>query len=300
MERIFPEYYPAFRCIGSECRHNCCIGWEIDIDEETLAFYDSLEGPLRERMNRAICREPVPHFRLEKDERCPFLDDNNLCELISAFGEDGLCDICALHPRFCNEVDGRLEMGVGLCCEAAGRLILGMRERVTFFGSAGRTAVTVRRAEAIAIAQDRSRSLDDRLDALLKHGSCTLPDHSRWSDLLLSLERLDPAWEQRVRTLGFERSAAFEAAMADRQTEYEQILVYLLYRHFPRMGFGATGLAVLACRMLRAMGQEQWLRTGQFTPEDQVQLARAFSAEIEYSEENLNALAKAMTFAEIC
>ena len=32
-----PSYYRQFRCIGSDCTDNCCIGWEIDIDPETLA-----------------------------------------------------------------------------------------------------------------------------------------------------------------------------------------------------------------------------------------------------------------------
>ena len=27
-----PAYYKAFRCIGSDCTENCCIGWEIDVD----------------------------------------------------------------------------------------------------------------------------------------------------------------------------------------------------------------------------------------------------------------------------
>ena len=36
MEQIYPDYYEHFACIGGECRHNCCIGWEIDIDEKTI------------------------------------------------------------------------------------------------------------------------------------------------------------------------------------------------------------------------------------------------------------------------
>ena len=43
-----PAYYKAFRCIGSDCTENCCIGWEIDVDEDTLAYYKSI-GSLRTR-----------------------------------------------------------------------------------------------------------------------------------------------------------------------------------------------------------------------------------------------------------
>ena len=33
-------------------------------------------------------------FKLTENERCPFLDENNLCKLIIEKGEDFLCDIC--------------------------------------------------------------------------------------------------------------------------------------------------------------------------------------------------------------
>ena len=41
-----PSYYKNFRCIGSVCTDNCCIGWEIDIDEDTLAFYRAQTGTI--------------------------------------------------------------------------------------------------------------------------------------------------------------------------------------------------------------------------------------------------------------
>ena len=39
-----PSYYKAFRCIGSDCTENCCIGWEIDVDEDSLAYYETVPG----------------------------------------------------------------------------------------------------------------------------------------------------------------------------------------------------------------------------------------------------------------
>ena len=41
---IVPAFYPAFRCKAGECRHSCCRGWEIDIDENTLSTYQCLPG----------------------------------------------------------------------------------------------------------------------------------------------------------------------------------------------------------------------------------------------------------------
>ena len=44
MITVYPSYYKDFTCIAGDCRHSCCIGWEIDIDDETLEKYRSIGG----------------------------------------------------------------------------------------------------------------------------------------------------------------------------------------------------------------------------------------------------------------
>ena len=86
-----PDYYSRFHCIADRCRHTCCEGWEIDIDPVTLNMYGAVDGPLGEKLKRSICLDPEPHFVLCPGERCPFLTDTNLCELILEKGEGMLC-----------------------------------------------------------------------------------------------------------------------------------------------------------------------------------------------------------------
>ena len=119
-----PDYYRDFHCIASRCRHTCCAGWEIDIDEEALQRYLSEQGLLGEKLRASIETEGTPRFRLDERERCPFLTEENLCELILERGEEALCQICRDHPRFRNFWTGRIEIGLGLVCEEAARLIL--------------------------------------------------------------------------------------------------------------------------------------------------------------------------------
>ena len=119
-----PEYYPRFHCVASRCRHTCCAGWEIDIDDESLARYARLKGDFGDRVRRGISREGEPHFILTEGERCPLLNQDNLCELILNEGEGALCQICRDHPRFRNYFSDRIEMGLGLVCEEAARVIL--------------------------------------------------------------------------------------------------------------------------------------------------------------------------------
>lgn len=119
-----PDYYNRFQCIAGACSDSCCIGWEIDIDEDRREEYRKVSGALGERMKRCIDWEEG-HFILQgKEERCPFLNQENLCDLIIELGEGALCEICREHPRYYEWYDGLTEVGVGLCCEAAARLIL--------------------------------------------------------------------------------------------------------------------------------------------------------------------------------
>ena len=123
MKLYAPQYYKDFHCIAGACKHTCCEGWEIDIDEERLARFrrEPHIAPHIEEGN-------PPHFRLLEGERCPFLNQEGLCELILRHGEDVLCQICRDHPRFRSFWSDRVEIGLGLVCEEAGRLILGSDE----------------------------------------------------------------------------------------------------------------------------------------------------------------------------
>lgn len=119
MKIIAPSYYQDFHCIAGACEHTCCIGWEIDIDEESLSRYRTQAD-----ISPHIDQTDTPHFRLDGEERCPFLNDDHLCDLILHHGEDALCQICADHPRFRSFWSDRTEIGLGLVCEEAARLIL--------------------------------------------------------------------------------------------------------------------------------------------------------------------------------
>ena len=134
--RVFkPSYYDDFKCIAGRCKHNCCIGWEIDIDEDTMDLYMSEHGAFGERLKENISLEgDCPHFVLGKGDRCPFLNDKNLCDVIINMGEESLCQICSDHPRFINCIEDREEMGIGMCCEEAARIIVTYKDKVEILG----------------------------------------------------------------------------------------------------------------------------------------------------------------------
>ena len=102
MKLYAPSYYKDFVCIADKCQHSCCIGWEIDIDDESARKYATLDTDYGQCINSSIDFDDIPHFRLGDDERCPHLADSGLCNIICELGEDFLCDICREHPRFYN------------------------------------------------------------------------------------------------------------------------------------------------------------------------------------------------------
>lgn len=300
--QIYPDYYKDFKCIGGGCKHNCCIGWEIDIDEESAAYYKTIGGELGERFANCISRGDEPHFILGEGERCPFLNGDNLCDIIIELGEESLCTICAEHPRFHNDLPGRVESGVGLACEEAARLILSKKDKMQLVPSVeSDDEIIALRDRLLLVLQNRENDIDTRVREMLALAGATLPQksYSEWAKTLLDLERLDENWTAMLEMLRVCGDTAdfhgFKEYICGRETEYEQLLCYLIYRHFanaPDMEDAAAraAFAALGHKIIFAIGAVIWADKGNFDFSEQAELCRLFSAEIEYSDENLHTL----------
>ncbi len=300
MLTVYPDYYKKFNCIKGECHHNCCIGWEIDIDCETATYYKSVGGEMGQKLGRNINWCESPHFILSDNERCPFLNEDNLCDIIIELGEDKLCGICDDHPRFKNELPDRLEIGLGLCCEAAAKLILSQAEpmKLEYIGQSDiDDEIIGLRDKVIDILQDREFDIKTRIDKMLDtcYASTHLEDISVWAERLKGFEVLDKKWSDLIDLLEKHKDHldldAFDRHMASRQTEYEQLLVYFIYRHLANAPDAQSvseraSFAVFGYNLIRWMGAVILEAEGRFDLEHQIELARLFSSEIEYSDEN--------------
>ena len=301
MRTIVPSYYHQFRCIAGACRHSCCIGWEIDVDEDSLAAYRAMDGDIGRMLREGIEEtEDGAHFRLAEDERCPMLRPDGLCELICQKGEDALCQICADHPRFRFEYADRTEMGLGLCCEAAAALVLSQTDKpeLTVLDDDGdddiadpdEEAMLDLRDELTDMLFDTSLPVEKRIDALLDRMDAEMDETPMpvWAERLASLERLDEAWTAELALL---RQPAQALDRDIWSMPFLQLAAYFLYRHLPgALDDGAYQeralFALVSCRILQHMlaAKENPAR------DDLAELARMYSAEIEYSDENLSAM----------
>lgn len=124
MKLYSPKYYQKFFCIADKCKHSCCIGWEIDIDSDAMNKYRASRCDYAKTVLESINVSESPHFELVENERCPHLNERGLCEIILNMGEDAICNICREHPRFYNFSNLGKEVGIGMSCEEACRLIL--------------------------------------------------------------------------------------------------------------------------------------------------------------------------------
>jgi len=306
MKQIAPDYYDQFRCIASECKHNCCIGWEIDIDETTLDYYNSVSGEMGERLKKHISHEgDSPHFCLYENERCPFLNEKNLCDIIATLGEDALCDICADHPRFRNYFSDREEIGLGLCCESAGRLILDNAEKVQLvciFDDGENEALTheeelvLKLREALfSVVQNREKTVGERIkDAFdffsIKPKERKIPE---WADVFLSMERLDEKWTELLLKIKNAPEKSDELLCENEyETAFEQLLWYFIYRQFSlaaedgRLKERLT-FALESCLFIKRICAFHERTKGSLTLEDIVEYSRMYSSEMEYSSENV-------------
>ena len=222
MQILVPDYYNDFKCIADKCRHNCCIGWEIDIDEDTLSLYDGIGGEIGARLENSIDRADIPHFILN-DERCPFLNECGLCDIITELGDGALCDICGDHPRYRNYADDRLEMGLGLCCEEAARLILSKTSKTYLcdIDTGEKLSLDPLRSKILDLLQNREMPFSERLSLLQKF------ENKDYSPIFFSLERLDAEWEKHIALIK-------ENTLADLSQFdilFEQLAVYFVLRH---------------------------------------------------------------------
>ena len=292
MKLYAPEYYKNFVCIADKCKHSCCIGWEIDIDEYTLNKYNSLSHPYKETILNSIETTDTPHFKLAKQNRCPHLNKSGLCNIILNVGENYLCDICREHPRFYNYTTRGKEVGIGISCEEACRIVLTSDNYTNIIEIDSDNGTpqeyefdAVRKRENIyKILSDRSVSYDKRLEQISRKYEVGLNVNTdaEWQDFIFSLEYLDASHKNLF------SSYSSDVLPTPNNTLYaERLLAYFIYRHCSQADtyevFRASLGFALFCEKLFV----SIIEAKQLTDiDDIVNIARIISEEIEYSEDN--------------
>ncbi len=325
-----PDYCRDFRCTAGDCSDSCCIGWEIDIDEKTADYYLKLEGSFGDRLRNGIAVDDCYSFIL-KEERCPFLNDRNLCDIILNIGEDKLCHICAEHPRYYEWFNGVKEGGVGMSCEAAAELILekggdsGYLEKeipdepADEYDGQLYNFLCEARERISGFLRGDDKSLKEAVSALLRYSEIlqecidngeidkvpviagyayaeTVCDRDGMLRIFGGLEPIDEKWKPYTESL---KSAEKSCSVTASQEKYiRNIGIYFVWRYFMKGVFDEEILSKLKLAVISmAMARLMFRHADSDDLKACTLLAKNYSKEVEYSEENLEALYD-MTYTE--
>ena len=102
MKTIKPDFYDTFQCTADKCTFTCCQEWKIAVDEKTEEKWKNYPNPDQE--SKMLCesvteKDDTRIIALNREKKCPFLDDNRLCKLVTNYGEEILSKTCQTFPR---------------------------------------------------------------------------------------------------------------------------------------------------------------------------------------------------------
>lgn len=123
-----PEYYDSFACIGGECSFSCCQEWKIAVDEDTKDKWkqyssNTSRGEVEGLDSLLYTEGDCDYIRLHSDGKCPFLNENGLCNVVLKYGEQGISKTCHTFPREMHCFDGMVEYTLAMGCPKALELL---------------------------------------------------------------------------------------------------------------------------------------------------------------------------------
>lgn len=217
-----PSFYKDFKCIAGDCPDSCCQGWEVDADDASLDYYKTLTGDIRSRIDSVLDKDEFGNtiFKLADKKRCPFLNNENLCDMHIAIGGEHTPYTCRMFPRFINDFGGTREMGVSFSCPVASDMMFDLTETMGFVSEINDLPpelneidaqtyfyLSKAREKAFSIVQDRSLPIRQRLVKLLDFGVEIQQDLEEYNegdndvdffDVFRNPELINPQWLDRV------------------------------------------------------------------------------------------------------
>ena len=334
MKEYIPDYYKQFQCVADQCKDSCCIGWEIMIDPESYEKYQKLEGNFQGRLMKGIEHGDNPVFHLDHRDRCVFLNKENLCDIYIHLGEDALCEICTQHPRFHNEYGNIRQSGLGMSCEEAARLLFASEElklEITTKGTSEEKCedfsekILKIQLWLLDLLKNKEYSIEERIeqifdivkaiqDQLNMTGEIVYEQYEtrkkyhilqqmseenyikNWISIYQQLDFMDPQVQQifyKMEKMPFHKE---RQKMDDAYIEH--LMSYFVYRYFMKSCeddnlVDKIKFAILNCLMIEKMNEYCQEHNILKSP---VEIARIYSKEIEYSQENMDTIFEELLF----
>lgn len=280
MKIVKPTFYKNFKCIAGDCPDSCCQGWEVDADSDSLEYYKTLDNSLeiKKRIDSVLSKDEFDNtiFTLAPKKRCPFLNDENLCDMHIAIGGEHTPYTCRTFPRFIYDFGATREIGISFSCPVASDMMYNT-ESFDFETEVNSDLPTLNdidaekyfllykgRAEAYKIAKDKNKSIIERLNDLLDLGVLLQEklfpydeggDDIAFFDVFKNPELINPEWKEKVEN--------FSLKQVSNTQSNENILMYFLYKYLMQAVYDDDALskikmAVLGVLINTYFGEDSW------------------------------------------
>lgn len=280
MKIVKPTFYKNFKCIAGDCPDSCCQGWEVDADSDSLEYYKTLDNSLeiKKRIDSVLSKDEFDNiiFTLAPKKRCPFLNDENLCDMHIAIGGEHTPYTCRTFPRFIYDFGATREIGISFSCPVASDMMYNT-ESFDFETDINSNLPTLNdidaekyfllykgRTEAYKIAKDKNKSIRERLNDLLDLGVLLQEklfpydeggDDIAFFDVFKNPELINPEWKEKVENFSLKQ-------VSDTQSN-ENILMYFLYKYLMQAVYDDDALskikmAVLGVLINTYFGEDSW------------------------------------------
>ena len=278
---VTPTYYKNFKCIAGECPDSCCQGWEVDADEASLEYYKTLPESLeiKQRIDKVLDKDEFDNtiFRLAPQKRCPFLNDENLCDMHIAIGGEHTPVTCRNFPRFIYDFGGTREIGISFSCPVAAELIYNSKTHLEFEQEINSDLPVLNdidaelfikikqaRAKVFSIIQNSEKPLNTRLSELLDYAKELQEKLDNYveggndisfEEVFNNPELINPEWKEKVKNLTFK---PVSNTLAN-----ENIAAYFIYKYFllsiyDKDVLSKAKMAVIGVLINTYMGENAW------------------------------------------
>lgn len=312
MKVYVPEYFKNFRCIADKCPDTCCAGWEVNLDGESTEFYKTVSGDIGDKLRSklAVDDEGDPVFTLTENNRCPFLNGSNLCELYIKLGEKSLCRTCTIFPRFYDDFGLFREMGLGFGCPEAARIILN-RENSFELCEYGETQDTSDEADPefldfllglrdrfFGILEDNELNLKEKIAKILKLSEAAQKSidgenaessvrNSDFSDCVSLLSQMEYIDENRKNTLLSLNDEGFNKGVYEKhQSDFVKLMQYYIFRYMLKSVYDYDLLTKIKYGAFACIVTGRLYAAGV----DRIEAMYGYSKEVEYSDINMEIL----------
>ena len=132
------SYFDDFKCSADKCIDTCCKGWKITIDKGTYKKYKNISGKFGIKLKNNIEINNKDSFggygkiKLNDKGECPFLNNNNLCEVYEELSPDDMCITCKIYPRRMNYTNDIMEKSLVLSCPEVAKIFVNQKAQMDF------------------------------------------------------------------------------------------------------------------------------------------------------------------------